>query len=151
MGARVPGTASLRYTHVVWTVRYFPLWSRHKALNLLDWGNKIPDLRKCLAVCCLSNTVSHLLRFCRQSSFTSQKNFSFHLLLPPSHLNRFFPPPEHPSFVLLPTHWRQQKAYSLDYTLWFKYMLCICISFTHNGICVLLIIRICTQGYPHTY
>lgn len=111
---RFLGQLLCTYTHALWTVRYFLLWSRYKALHLLDWGNKIPALRKCLVVCCLSSTVSHL-RFCEHSSFTRKKKFCFSLA-PPScpPTPCFFPPPEHSSFLLLPTHWKQQKAYILD-------------------------------------
>ena len=109
------------YTHVLWAVRYFPLWSRYEGLNLLDWGNKIPALRKCLVVCCLSTTFSSL-KFCEHCSFTRKKNFCFWLAPPPCpSLPGFFPPPEHSSFLLLSPHWRQQKTYILDYT-WHNYI-----------------------------
>lgn len=105
------------YTHALWTVRYFPLWSRYKARHLLDWRNKIPALRKCLVVCCLSTTVFCFLRFCEL--IHKQEKLLLSLASPPCpSIPCFFPPPEHSSFLLRPTHWRQQKAYILVYTLY---------------------------------
>lgn len=110
---RFLGQLLCTYTHALWTVRYFLLWSRYKALHLLDWGNKIPALRKCLVDCCLSSTVSHL-RFCEHSSFTSKKVllFTCSSLLPIYTL--FLSPTRAFILLLLATHWKQQKAYILD-------------------------------------